>query len=75
MKKPIKPKNAMKYYLYIILAALLTLGAASCKHLEEEPEVNLGYDQNYAVPDAEDLTPEDYAAIAAEKTEYNTNAK
>ena len=53
------------------VAAVLT----SCKHVDEEPEINLGYEQNYYVPDPEPMTAEDSAVVAAQKAEYELNAK
>ncbi len=48
---------------------------SSCKHVDEEPTINLGYDQNYYVPDPEPMTAEDSAVVAAQKAEYEQNAK
>lgn len=65
----------MKTTLWTIAALAAVMTVTSCKHLDEEPEINLGYASNYVVPDPEPLTPEDEAAVAAEKAEYAENAK
>lgn len=48
---------------------------ASCEKEEVEPEVNLGYEDSYRVPDPTPMTPEDSAALAAMQKEYADNAK
>lgn len=53
------------------VAAVLT----SCKHVDEEPEVNSGYDTEIPLPKAEPMTAEDSAVVAAQKAEYELNAK
>ena len=63
----------------LLLACSLCCGVAtvltSCKHVDEEPEINLGYEQNYYVPDPEPMTAEDSALVAAQQAEYELNAK
>lgn len=61
-----------------LLAYLLCCGAAaftSCKHVDEEPALNRGYKKNVRMPDAEPMTAEDSAVVAAQKAEYEQNAK
>ena len=65
----------MKRLLYIMFLLTTLVLTNSCKNVDEEPVVNLGYDSNYHVPDAEPLTEEDFAVIAAQRAEYDQNAK
>ena len=61
-----------------LLACLLCCGAASftsCKHVDEEPALNRGYKKNVRMPDAEPMTAEDSAVVAAQKAESEQNAK
>lgn len=48
---------------------------AACKHIDEEPQLNQGYDTSIRMPDAEEMTAEDSAVVAAQKAEYELNAK
>ena len=57
------------------LCCCIAIVLTSCKHVDEEPEINLGYEQNYYVPDPEPMTAEDSAVVAAQKAEYELNAK
>lgn len=65
----------MKKLIYILIAVAAVTWATSCKHLDEEPKLNEGYATEYRVPDPEPLTDEDKAVIAAQKAEYEENAK
>jgi hypothetical protein len=57
----------------MLLAA--TWCVSACKHVDEEPALNRGYKKNIRVPDAEPMTAEDSAIVAAQKAEYEQNAK
>jgi hypothetical protein len=65
--------------VHCLLACLLCGGAAasltSCKKVDEEPALNRGYKKNVRMPDAEPMTAEDSAVVAAQKAEYEQNAK
>ena len=65
----------MKKLIYILIAAAAVTWTTSCKNVDEEPKLNEGYATNYRVPDPEPLTDEDKAVIAAQKAEYEENAK
>lgn len=65
----------MKRTIYIFVAMMTLVWAASCKNVSDEPELNRGYDTNYRVPDPEPMTAEDSAIVAAQQLEYDTNAK
>ena len=65
----------MKKFLLPSIAVLAIATVVSCKHVEEEPEINLGYKKNIRVPDAEPMTAEDSVFVAAQKAEYEQNAK
>ncbi len=65
----------MKKLFFATLATLAIAAATGCKKVSEEPEINLGYKTNIRVPDAEPMTPEDSAVVAAQKAEHETNAK
>jgi hypothetical protein len=47
----------------------------SCKKVDEEPALNRGYKKDIRMPDAEPMTAEDSAVVAAQKAEYELNAK
>lgn len=57
------------------MAASAITSIYGCKHIDEEPEVNSGYNTDIPLPKADPMTDEDYAAVAAEKAEYEQNAK
>lgn len=63
----------------LIQAFLVCCGTAtaltSCKHVDEEPALNLGYETNIRVPDAENMTAADSAYVTAQQAEYELNAK
>lgn len=65
----------MKHLLYFSFITLLGFTAASCEKIEEEPEINLGYEKNVRVSDPEELTDEDKTTIQEQTDEYNTNAR
>lgn len=53
----------------------VSLMLSACRHVEDEPELNTGYETNYLVPDPEPMTAEDSAVVAAQQAEYGINAK
>lgn len=60
---------------FIICHISFSVALTSCKHVDEEPKLNEGYATDYRVPDAEPMTAEDSAVVAAQQEEYNLNAK
>lgn len=56
---------------HLALSAVLT----SCKNVGEEPALNRGYKKNIRMPDAEPMTAEDSAFVAAQQAEYEQNAR
>ncbi len=60
---------------YTALCVVVACGLASCEHVSETPEVNMGYKTNFRLPDPEFLTDEDRAFIEAQEAEYERNAK
>ena len=65
----------MKKLLYIAVALYALTWLSACKHVEDEPELNSGYETNFYPPDPEPMTAEDSAFVAAQKAEYEQNAK
>lgn len=65
----------MKKFFYLTTLAFVCSLVLSCEKIEEEPEINLGYESDVRVADPEELTDADKAAIQAQKDEYATNAK
>lgn len=51
------------------------IAMSACQHVDEEPEVNSGYDTEIPLPKADPMTAEDSALVAAQKAEYELNAK
>lgn len=70
-----KLKSNMKHLLLMILAAVAVTCLSACMNTDEEPEVNSGYDTQIPLPKAEPMTAEDSAVVAAQKAEYEENAK
>ena len=68
-----KSKHLSVCFLCCGLATALAL--SSCKNVDDEPALNQGYDTNFRVPDAEPMTAEDSAVVAAQQAEYELNAK
>ena len=64
----------MKRLLYIAMTAMAVAVTTACKNVDEEPHINQGYATSYRVPDAEPMTAEDSAIVAAQQLEYDTNA-
>ena len=56
---------------HLALSAVLT----SCKNVDEEPALNRGYKKNIRMPDAEPMTAEDSAFVAAQQAEHEQNAR
>ena len=65
----------MKHLLFLLLAAVVMISMSACRHVDEEPEVNSGYDTEIPLPKAEPMTAEDSAVVAAQQLEYEMNAK
>ena len=65
----------MRKLTYIVLAATAIICVTACNRVDEEPEVNSGYDTEIPLPKAEPMTAEDSAVVAAQKAEYELNAK
>ena len=65
----------MKKLVYIAVAAMAVMMTTACKHVDDEPALNQGYDTTFRVPDAEPMTAEDSAVVAAQQAEYELNAK
>lgn len=65
----------MKKAFHALLVLALLSAAASCKHIDEEPAINDGYDTEVLMPDAEPMTAEDSALVAAQQAEYDKNAQ
>jgi len=65
----------MKHLLNILLMAVVMISMSACRHVDEEPEVNSGYDTEIPLPKAEPMTAEDSAVVAAQQLEYEMNAK
>ena len=65
----------MKRLVYIAMAAMAVMITSACKNVDDEPQINQGYATSYRVPDAEPMTAEDSAVVAAQQLEYETNAK
>jgi len=70
-----KWKTNMKHLLLMILAVTAVTCLSACMKVDEEPEVNSGYDTEIPLPKAEPMTAEDSAVVAAMKAEYEENAK
>ena len=75
MKIFIKLMTTMKYISFLSVVFILFGGLVSCEKIEEEPAINLGYESNVRVPDAEELATEDIDSIQSLKDEYAQNAK
>lgn len=72
------PKNSLKKLGRMICLVLLGLQISiiqGCQHVDEEPDLNQGYDSNFRMPDSEPMTAEDSAFVAAQQQEYDANAK
>jgi len=65
----------MKKLIYISIVLSAVCWTTACKHVDEEPDLNQGYDTQFRVPDAETLTADDSAFVEAQKAEYELNAK
>jgi hypothetical protein len=65
----------MKHLLYVVWMTVAVTCMSACKHVDEEPEVNSGYDTEIPLPKAEPMTAEDSAVVAAQQAEYDQNAK
>lgn len=65
----------MKHLLSLLLVAVAMIAMSACQHVDEEPEVNSGYDTEIPLPKADPMTAEDSALVAAQKAEYELNAK
>ena len=65
----------MKHLLFLLLVAVVMISMSACRHVDEEPEVNSGYDTEIPLPKAEPMTAEDSAVVAAQQLEYEMNAK
>ena len=65
----------MKHLLNLLLVAVVMISMSACRHVDEEPEVNSGYDTEIPLPKAEPMTAEDSAVVAAQQLEYEMNAK
>ncbi len=65
----------MKTLLKGALCVMALWSVFSCEHVSETPEVNMGYETNFRMPDPDFLTDEDRAFIEAQEREYNQNAK
>lgn len=71
-----KDKRDMRQIIrWAALCAVAACGLASCEHVSETPEVNVGYKTNFRLPDPEFLTDENRAFIEAQEAEYERNAK
>ena len=57
------------------MAMTLASVTTACKHVDEEPALNKGYKKEFRVPDPEPMTAADSAIVAAQKAEYEQNAK
>ncbi len=67
--------HVLRYSLWIsALACVITL-SSSCEHVDDTPEINLGYRTTVRLPDPEFLTDEDREIIEAMEIEYDLNAK
>lgn len=71
-KKNVKRTKRMAF-LMLLFSGLFVIQA--CQHVDEEPDLNQGYDSNFRMPDSEPMTAEDSAFVAAQQEEYETNAK
>ncbi len=65
----------MRKIACIVIILLAATWITGCKHVDEEPQINLGYKKNIRVPDAEPMTADDSAVVAAQKAEFEQNAK
>ena len=72
IKKNLKRVGRMALLVLLFSPVLITQG---CQHVDEEPNLNQGYDANFRMPDSEPMTAEDSAVVAAQQQEYETNAK
>ncbi len=60
-----------------IMAALtlMALGAVACRHYDEQPELNKGYDRNVMLPEPDSLTHADSILLDSIRAEYERNAR
>lgn len=66
----------MKKLLYATMVAVAPLmGMIACSQPDDEPDINSGYATTFRMPDAEPMTAEDSAVVAAQQAEYEQNAK
>ena len=72
IKKTLKKAGHVALLVLLFSPALIT---QRCQHVDEEPDLNQGYDANFRMPDSEPMTAEDSALVAAQQQEYETNAK
>lgn len=64
-----------KKIIYLSMVAAACMWLSACKQVDEEPALNRSYKKNIRVPDPEPMTAEDSAVVAAQKAEYEVNAK
>ena len=64
-----------KKIIYLSMVAAACMWLSACKHVDEEPALNRGYKKNIRMPDAEPMTAEDSAFVAAQQAEYEQNAR
>ena len=55
--------------------ALMALGGSACRHYDEQPELNQGYDSNVLLPEPDTLTHADSLLLDSIRDEYERNAR
>lgn len=55
--------------------ALMALGVAACKHYDEQPELNAGYDSDVLMPEPDTLSHADSLLLDSIRDEYGRNAR